>query len=78
MNKAWWMGVTEPSADAAGRESRPVNKRIAKTYAVSANRAGEELAMLSMKSRRPVNIHRPPRSVWTVCQLGGPRELDWA
>ena len=47
-----------PAAGTAGA----VKTRITTANAVSARRAGELLAMLSMKSRRRVKIHRPSRS----------------
>ena len=51
--------------------------RITTPNAESARRAGEVLAMLSMKSRRRVKIHRPSRSGMPGCQLAGLVDLDW-
>ena len=55
-------GVGCPVAEATGKDNKAVKTRITTAKAVSARRAGELLAMPSMKSRRRVKIHRPSRS----------------
>ena len=77
VNMAWCSGVKSPVAEDTGRDSRAVNTRITTPNADSARRAGEVLAMLSMKSRRRVKIHRPSRSGVPGCQLAGLLDLDW-
>ena len=77
VKSAWCRGVTSPVAEDTGSDSKAVKTRITTANAVSARRAGELLAMLSMKSRRRVKIHRPSRSGMPGCQLAGLVDLDW-
>lgn len=77
VNMAWWSGVGSPEAEDAGSDRSPVKSRMTKEKATSARRAGEVLAMLSMKSRARVKIHKPSRSGWPGCQLAGVVDRDW-
>ena len=77
VKSAWWIGVKSPVAEAAGSASSPVNRTITTTNALRASRAGEVLAMSSMKSRSRVKIQRPSRSGAAGCQLAGLLDLDW-
>src|SRR4029453_4137213 len=77
VNMAWWRGVGSPEAEENGKDNKPVKSRITEAKATSARRAGDVLAMLSMKSRARVKIHRPSRSCWPDCQLAGLAVRDW-